>query len=139
MPTPLQFRSTHRAAFHQLDPYGHLNTLFYLEFFLTHRFIGMREVMALGMSEVEALPFAFFNRKVDLEFLLPVTSDQPFEIRSWIGSHDDHTCRVVCEMLDEAGKLLARCGMYTVCVDKATGRLTRWPEGFMARFFVPAV
>ena len=134
MQTPLKFVSSHRATFHQLDPYGHLNTLFYLEYFLTHSLIGMREALDLDMRAIAELPFAFINRKVDLEFLLPVTADRLFHISSWISHYNDFTCRVECEMADDEGRLLSRCKFYTVCVDKETQKLTRWPKGFMLRF-----
>src|SRR5258705_10880877 len=41
---PIRFRSTHRARFEEIDPFGHMNTVHYLAYFLENRFIGLRDI-----------------------------------------------------------------------------------------------
>ena len=48
-PSPKIFKTTHRCSFIELDPFGHMNTVYYLAHYIEHRFTGMREESGLDL------------------------------------------------------------------------------------------
>jgi acyl-CoA thioesterase FadM len=53
--TPRICRTSHRASFLVLDPFGHMNTAHYLSFFLEHRFSALREI-GLDLTAIGSCP-----------------------------------------------------------------------------------
>jgi len=132
---PIQFKTTHRASFQEIDSYGHLNTLHYVSYFLSHRFTALRERFELDMKSISELEIAFYTKNLEVAFIRPILGDQLFAINSLVSEKGDGDCKVSCEMLDSKDRTLAKCVMHLVCIDKNTGKPTKWPEGFMDRFY----
>lgn len=135
MNTPIHFQTEHRASFQEIDSYGHLNTVHYLSYFITHRFTALRERFGFDLKKIADIEIAFYTKSLDMSFMRPVLGDQIFMISSHISAMDEATCTVTCEMKDEKGRLMARCNMLMVCVDKKTSRASTWPNNFMAVFY----
>ena len=134
---PVVFKSLHRAKFSDLDPNGHVNTQCYLDYFLDHRFIGLRESLGLGLAELSRLNVTFFVCKVVLEFHDSVRADEEFSISSVVSEFRETSCSVQCSMKQtRKDSLVAKCEIELVCVDAKTNRPVQWPEDFKSRFFV---
>ena len=133
---PIVFKTKHIPRFSEIDPYGHVNTQHYLAYFLEHRFIGMRDQLGLSIKEVSKLPVAFVVRKISLEFLRPLFSDQTFEITSQVTSFANTSCEVSGVMVNEKQDKLATCDWTLVCVDMKTMRPVAWPQDIIDRFYV---
>lgn len=135
MESPIQFCTSHRAQFSQLDPYGHLNSEQYLGLFLAHRFQGMREVIGWGLKEIMELPIAFYLSQVNVEFIRPVLGDQEFQITSQVTEFRNSDCSVLCQMTTTNEKVLAKCEMAIVSIDQKTQRPCPWPEEVIQKFY----
>jgi acyl-CoA thioesterase FadM len=133
---PITFRTTRRATFDDLDPYGHMNTSRYVAAFLEHRFDGLREVLGLGLAALAELPFSLITRRISVDFVKSIRGDEPFEIISHVAVVSETDCEVWGEMHDARGALAARFQLGIACVSKASRRPCAWPEGFMERFFL---
>ena len=134
-PTPIRHKTTHHAVFHEIDGYGHLSTLHYVYYFVTHRSAAMRERFGLGLKEIGDIPVAFYVKNLSVAFIRPVIGDRPFSIESHIAERDERGAKVLCEMLDENGKKVSTCTLDVVCVDKKTARPCPWPEELIGRFY----
>lgn len=132
----IEFVSTHRAKFHEIDPYGHVNSQHYLAYFNENRWTGMREKLGLSFKDIANLPNAFYVRRQEIDFLRPLFADDEFEIRSRVVGHTESECTVTAEMFAR-GKLIAKCRWELVSADAKTGRRRPWDEGLINRFFQP--
>ena len=133
--TPVQFKTQHRSKFFEIDPYGHMNTNYYITYFLEHRFTGMREFIRYDLAALTNLEVAFFTRRLDIEFLRPIAGDEPFQIVSSTTSVGHTDAVVLGEAIKENGKVATKYHLELVCVDKATGRPTPWPAHVIDKFF----
>ena len=133
--TPIQFKTQHRSKFFEIDPYGHMNTTHYINYFLEHRFTGMREFIGYDLATISKLEVAFFTRKLDVEFVRAISGDEPFEIISSTTSVGETDAVVVGEAVKENGKTATKYRMELVSVDKTTGRPVPWPAHVIDRFF----
>jgi acyl-CoA thioester hydrolase len=132
---PVHFVSRHRARFHELDPFGHMNTNHYLAYFTENRFIGHRDFLHLDLKALARFPIEPHIRKVELEFIRPVLADDEFTVESYLSEVGETDCLVWATMTSATGKLLATCKFYIVCVDKKTRKAIEWPENFIRLFF----
>ncbi len=106
---PQTSRTTHRASFLMLDPFGHMNTVHYLTFFLEHRFEALRADVGLDLAAIGKLPFIFVTQRADLTFFKAVAGDEVFTISSHVREFGDVDCRVRCELQKADGSLAATC------------------------------
>lgn len=134
---PIQFLTSHKPRFFEIDPYGHLSAVHYLAYFMDHRFTGLAKFCGFDAKELAGLPVGFYTSKVTLEYKRPVFHDMAFDITSIPTTWNDVGTTVRCEMTLGEGKVAAVCTMDIVCVDKKTGKPCPWPEGLFARFFHP--
>lgn len=138
MKKPIKFRTTHRANFSQIDPYGHMNTQHYLGYFLEHRLTGLRENLGLNLKTLQKSPYGFVARSVTIDLIRPVLGDEEFIIESFVTTFNGKNCYITCEMKSQAGVTLAISEMNFVCVDKTTGRSTPYPQEIQDQFFFPS-
>jgi YbgC/YbaW family acyl-CoA thioester hydrolase len=131
---PIEFNTTHISNFRHLDPFGHMNHTHYLDFFMDHRFEGLRK-MGWTLSEIAKLPFIFPITKIELEFIAPISSDSTFTISSKIPEFAEKSCVVDGVFLSSTGSVLARIKQFYICLDKKTLRPIPWPESFTKNFF----
>jgi acyl-CoA thioesterase FadM len=132
---PLTFRTIQRAAFDDLDPFGHMNTSSYVAAFLDHRFTGLREVLGLDLAALAQLPFILVTRRLGVEFVKSIQGDEAFEIVSRVSAVGDGDCQICGEMHNGRGQLAATFQLSIACVSKETRRSSKWSPGFMDRFF----
>ncbi len=131
---PRKFRTKHHASFQVLDPFGHMNTVQYLTFFLEHRFDALRD-LGLDLAAIARLPFVFVTRRADVTYQKPIVGDEAFTITSSVLSFGDIDCHVRCEMQKGDGSVAATCDLTLVCVAKETRRPAPWNPEFVARFY----
>lgn len=131
---PVRFQTTHRARFSEIDPYGHLNTVHYLEYFLDHRFTGLRG-LGMDLRSLAQIPVAFYMKELNLTFQRSVRADEEFQITSWVDEWGASQCHVTCEMSNAKGERLAGCTFVLVCIDTVTKAPCRWPDDVKNRFF----
>lgn len=134
-PRPIHFETRHRVRFRDVDPYGHMNMAYYLQYYSDHRFEGMRIFVGLDFRGLEDLPIAFHVSTAEIAYLKPLVADQEFVVRSHISELKRSQCIVSFEMTDMDGQIVSRCTMRIGCIDKGTGRPRGWPDGLMERFF----
>lgn len=135
--TPKIFSTEHIAKFREIDPYGHMNTVYYLDYFIEHRFEGMRSI-GITLDVIKDLPVAFYMKTVQLDMAMPVFAEQTFQITSSIQDLHEKAVIVSCEMVSGESKLQhATCQFDLVCVDKTSQRPCAWPHEFLALFFEP--
>lgn len=131
---PIVFHTKHRAKFHEIDPFGHLNNVHYLGYYNEHRWTGLRERLNLGLQEASKLPFAFYTKHIAINYLRPIFGDEEFEIKSWVDEQTEHECTVKAEIYKN-GSVVSNFQMQLVCVDAKTGRKQPWDQIFMNRFY----
>jgi YbgC/YbaW family acyl-CoA thioester hydrolase len=133
--SPIIFNTKHRARFSELDPYGHMNTLHYVSYFIDHRFTECRQQLQLDFKAMSELPFIFVNSGVQLKFRKPIFSDEEFSITSKITEVTEKNCIVDCEMKKTNDEVASTCRMEITCLNKTTQRPTAWPAEFIEKFF----
>jgi YbgC/YbaW family acyl-CoA thioester hydrolase len=131
---PLVFRTRHRPPFHKLDPNGHMSTSAYLEFFLDHRFTGLREVVGLDLASLSKLPIIFVVRRASIDFQSPIYGDEEFEIESHVTAFGERDCEVRCEMR-KGERSAATCELTLVCIAKESRKPVPWDPSLVARFY----
>lgn len=131
---PKVFRTEHRASFGVLDVFGHMSTQHYLNFFLEHRWEGLRTSLGLGLGELATLPYIFVIREVAIRFDRPIYGDERFEITSKVVRWEGTDSFVLCEM-HKGTRRAAECTMTVTCVDKATKQAIPFPTDLIDRFY----
>lgn len=132
---PVVYESTHRIKFSDLDPYNHMNTAAYLNYFIEHRMNGLREHAGWDLKTLEGLPFMIWTRRMEIDFIRPAAGDQEITITSQVREFRGADAHIVCSMTDEAGTEISRCLMIVAYVNKNTNRTMDWPADTKALFF----
>ena len=135
---PVVYTTAHRINFSELDPYNHLRTALYSAYYVDHRMIGLREHAGWDLKTLGTLPFMTWVRRMEVDFLRPVTGDQAITISSFVREFRGPDAHIECTMSDEAGIPHSRSLMVVACVDKRTSRAMDWPPDVQALFFEPA-
>jgi len=133
--TAIVYTTTHQVKFSELDPYNHVSTGNYATYFTDHRMQGVREHIGWDLKTLGTLPFMTWVRRLEIDFLRPARGDQTLTISSFVQKFRGPDALVECNMLDAAGKQVARCLMTVAHVDKQTNRATDWPPEVVALFF----
>lgn len=120
--------------FSEMDPYGHMNTTHYLNYFLEHRFESLRRDLGWDLKTISEMPHAFLTSSVKIDYLSPVRPDQPFEITSYFSAIGRVQAQVLGEMKLSDGKTAAKLDLTIVCFDKARQTITKWPSELVALF-----
>ncbi len=134
-PSPKIFKTSHRCSFIELDPFGHMNTVYYLAHYIEHRFTGMREESGLDLKAIEQLPLVFVTKDLKIDFLRSIQGDGVFHIESYVSAWHEKECKVICKMSSEDGKLFSKCEFTFTCILKETKKPGPWPEGTKDLFF----
>jgi acyl-CoA thioester hydrolase len=133
--SPIVYRSSHRIAFSDLDPYNHMGTAGYARYYVDHRMEGLRENVGWDLKTLATLPFMVWIRRMEVDFLRPAQGDQEITITSFVREFRGPDALIECTMLDSAGKNVSRCLMTVAYVDKGSNRAADWPADVMALFF----
>lgn len=132
---PIYFRTKHTLSFQDLDPYGHMNTIVYADYFIRHRFLGMKNILKLDLKAISNFNFAFYTKNIAINFYIPILGDENFEISSFVSEKGENYCLIKMEMRNEKGKLAATCKLHLVCISKDNYRPTAWDENFISKFY----
>jgi acyl-CoA thioester hydrolase len=132
---PVEFKTSHRVKFSQLDPYQHMNSEHYSSYFLDHRMIGLRENLGWDLKTMITLPFAVYLKRIEVDFMRPAFGDQEIFITSFVREFIGANANIECNMADANGKNISRCVMVAACIDKKTNKPMDWPEETVALFF----
>jgi len=132
---PIVFRSTHRIAFSDLDPYDHVSTANYATYYVDHRMAGLRDYIGWDLKALATLPFMFWVRRLEIDYLRPARGDQHIAITSFVREFRGPNAIIDCTMTDEQGNDVSRCVMTVAHVDKQTSRATDWPPELVDRFY----
>ena len=132
---PIVFNTIHRSRFSDLDPYGHMNTLHYISYFIDHRFTECRQKLQLDLKAMSELPIIFVNSGIQVKFRKPIFGDEEFSITSKITEVTEKNCVVDLEMKKTNGDIASTCRLDIICLDKKNQRPTPWPAEFIERFF----
>jgi acyl-CoA thioester hydrolase len=133
--TPAVYSTRHRIRFSDLDPYQHMRTAMYPAYYVDHRMSALREQAGWDLKTLESLPFMTFVRRLDVEFVRPVSGDQEITITSFVREFNGPDAHIECSMLDESGRIMSRCNMVVAYVEKTTNRSADWPSHVMEIFF----
>ena len=133
--SPKIFKSSHRCSFVELDPFGHMNTVYYLTHYIEHRFTGMREVSGLDLNAIAKLPLVFVTKDLKIDFIRSVQGDGVFQIESFVSAWQEKECQVLCKMTGEDGKLYSKCEFTFTCILKDSQKPGPWPDGIREMFF----
>lgn len=127
--------SNERVHFSHVDPYGHLNTSKYIEFFLNHRIHAAEEQLKCStMDIVKDLSTGFVVQDINVRFLNPSFQGEVLEIASWVSSINEYSFTLNIIMASEAKrKAKALAKVQFVSVDMKTGRPTKLPEALPSR------
>jgi acyl-CoA thioester hydrolase len=132
---PAVYSTRHRIRFSDLDPYQHMRTAMYPAYYVDHRMSALREQAGWDLKTLESLPFMTFVRRLDVEFVRPVSGDQEITITSFVREFNGPDAHIECSMLDESGRIMSRCNMVVAYVEKTTNRSADWPSHVMEIFF----
>jgi acyl-CoA thioester hydrolase len=135
MSKPIVYKTSHRIRFSDLDPYDHVSTANYATYFVDHRMAGLRDNVGWDLRALRTLPFMMWVKRLEIDFVRPARGDQEITISSFVREFRGAEALIECSMLDEQGKLVSRCLMNCVYVDKATERPSDWPLDVAALFF----
>jgi acyl-CoA thioester hydrolase len=132
---PLVFKTTHRIRFSDLDTYDHVSTANYVTYYIDHRMQGLRDNVGWDLEALAAAPFMVWVRRLEIDYVRPVRSDQEITITSFVREFRGPDAFIECTMADADGKTLSRCLMIVAHVDKQTNRASDWPPERMALFW----
>jgi acyl-CoA thioester hydrolase len=132
---PIVFKTTHRIAFSDLDPYNHVSTARYATYFVDHRMQGVREHVGWDVETLAAAPFMIWVRRLEIDFVRPANHGQEITITSFVREFQGPDATIECTMSDAGGKTVARCLMIVAHVDRASKRSSDWPAERAALFF----
>jgi acyl-CoA thioester hydrolase len=135
MPAPLVFRTQHRIRFSDLDPYNHMSTARYADYYVDHRMQGVRDFIGWDAQAIAALPFMVWVRRLEIDYIRPVFPDQEITITSFVREFRGPDALVECTMVNARGKEVSRCFMSVACVERETNRAQDWPADAVALFF----
>ena len=135
MSKPIVFKTTHRIAFSDLDPYNHVSTARYATYFVDHRMQGIREHIGWDLQTLATAPFMVWVRRLEIDFVRPASEGQEITISSFVHEFQGPDATIACTMSDAAGKDIARCLMIVAHVDRQTKRASDWPAERAALFF----
>ena len=133
--TPIVYKTTHRIRFSELDPYNHVGSGRYANYYIDHQMEGLRENVGWDLKTLGAGPFMIWVRRLEIDFLRPTQGDQEITITSFVREFRGPDSYIECAMIDSAGKTLSKGLMVVAHIDKATNRATDWPPHLMALFF----
>ncbi len=133
--TPVVYKSTHRIKFSELDPYNHMRTAVYSGYYVDHRMDGLREHAGWDLKTLAKLPFMFWVRRMEVDFLRPAIGDQEITITSFVREFLGPYAHIECIMVDGAGNNVSSCLMIVAYIDKGTNRPMDWPADTMALFY----
>ncbi|WP_239456431.1 acyl-CoA thioesterase [Nocardioides solisilvae] len=109
---PLQVR------FSDVDVYGHVNNVKYLEYFQEARFRMMGELATEESGGRQVVVLA----RTQVEYRVPILfRPEPYEVRSWVTHVGSRSVRVESEIRD-AGTLMSRAAVVLVFFDPVTQR-----------------
>ena len=127
--------SSERVHFSHVDPYGHLNTSRYIEFFLNHRIHAAEEqIKCYTMDIVKELSLGFVVRDLNVRFVSPSFQGEVLEIASWVRLVTEQSFElslVAASLAKRHAKAVARIEF--VSVDMKTGRPTKIPNSLPSR------
>ena len=133
---PAVHRTTHRIRFSDLDPYGHMRTAAYGAYFIDHRMDAIRELAGWDIRRLAELPFLVFTKRMEVDFVRPVSGDQVVTITSVAQGFEGADALIECVMEDERAATMARCRFVFTYIDRATGRPADWPPEAVEPFVV---
>jgi acyl-CoA thioester hydrolase len=125
--TPRIYRSQHRVAFSELDPYNHMGTAAYARLFVDHRMAALRDTVGWSHDVIGQLPFLLWVRRLEIDFVRPAIGDLELALASFVREFRGADAIIDCTMSDRSGKLIAQCVMTVAHVDRAAKRATDWP------------
>lgn len=127
--------SNERVHFSHVDPYGHLNTSKYVEFFLNHRIHAAEEQLhCFTMDIVKELSIGFVVQDINVRFVSPSFQGEVLEIASWVNSTSEYGFTLNMIIASEAKrKTKAIAKVQFVSVDMKTGRPTKLPDALPSR------
>ncbi len=114
--TPIIFSTTHRVQFSELDPYNHVGTGRFATYFVDHRMKGLSQHIGWDAATLINLPFAVWVRRLEIDFVRPVSADREFTITSFVREFRGPDAFIECTMTDTTGKTLSRALMIVACV-----------------------
>lgn len=135
MPKPIVFKTTHKIAFSDLDPYNHVSTAHYARYFIDHRMQGIREYLGWDIDALATAPFMVWVRRLEIDFVRPASNGQDVTITSFVREFQGPDATIECMMSDAVGKTVARCLMIVAHIDRQTKRSSDWPPERAALFF----
>lgn len=127
--------SNERVQFSHVDPYGHLNSSKYVEFFLNHRIHAAEEQLkCFTMDIVKELSIGFVVQDINIRFLSPSFQGEVLEIASWVSSISEFGFTLNMIMASETKrKAKAIAKVKFVSIEMKTGRPIKLPEALPSR------
>ena len=131
----IKFSSKHMVSFAEVDPFGHMNSQHYLSYYNAHRFEGNQKLINLSLREISKWPIIFPISEITIKYIKPLFAGDEFEIESYISSVNDTSCEIFME-IKKNQNVISQANATYVCVDKATGTRSSWPDDTIERFFL---
>jgi len=127
--------SNERVHFSHVDPYGHLNTSKYIEFFLNHRIHAAEEQLkCFTMDIAKELSIGFVVQDINVRFVSPSFQGEVLEIASWVSSISEYGFNLNLIMASESKrKTKAVAKVQFVSVDMKNGRPIKLPDALPSR------
>ena len=132
---PIEFETKHRVRFREVDIYGHMNMAHYLNYYVDHRFEGMRRYLGFALNDLVALPYEFHVRSVNIEYIRPLFADEEFVIRSVVSEWRKASIMVDLKMSKADGEVVSTATMKVGCIDKNTNKPREWLPSMREQFF----
>lgn len=127
--------SMERVQFSHVDPYGHLNTSRYIEFFLNHRIHAAEEqLQCFTMDIVKELSVGFVVQEMSTRFLSPCFQGETLELASWVSEKLPSGFTLSVLMSSKKNHKAKACGrIQFVSIDLRTGKPVNLPEALPSR------
>ncbi len=114
-----------QVRFSDLDVYGHVNNVLYLEYFQEARIQLLARARAKGGQDTLSLVVA----QTDVDYKRPILlRPEPYLCRTWV-SRVGNTSLTFDSLILDGAQVLASARVVGVCLDSATGRPTPVPAG----------
>jgi acyl-CoA thioester hydrolase len=132
---PLKHTRTFRIRYYECDAYGHLNNTNYLRF-MQETASDASKAGGYGRQRYAEMERMWWVRESEIEYILPVMSEEVIEVTTWIADFRRASCRRVYEFRSKNdGDLVARGHSDWVFLNSVTGQAATIPAELVEAFY----
>ena len=136
MSESIKYTTTLETRFSDLDPYGHVNSKYYLDYAINGRWLFFRDNFGLEEKQFLEMGYGFFLLSAQMNFALPIKGMQKILSSSWVV--DDGAKVLTCPYqitTPDQSKTFSEGTLIFGVIDLKTNKVTQLPDDYRKYFF----